>query len=42
MTLTGFYLVQSVQIMAQRSALGPVFPLLAASVGQVGGSPVAG
>ena len=42
MTLTGFYLVRSVQIMAQRPALGPVFPLLATSVGQVAGSPVAG
>jgi MFS transporter, DHA1 family, inner membrane transport protein len=42
MTLTGFYLVRSVQIMAERPALGPVFPLLATSVGQVVGSPVAG
>lgn len=42
MTLTGFYLVRSVQIMAARPALGPVFPLLATSVGQVVGSPVAG
>jgi predicted MFS family arabinose efflux permease len=42
MTLTGFYLVRSVQIMAERPALGPVFPLLATSVGQVLGSPVAG
>lgn len=42
MTLTGFYLVRSVQIMAERPALGPVFPLLATSLGQVAGSPVAG
>lgn len=42
MTLTGFYLVRSVQIMAERPALGPVLPLLATSVGQVAGSPVAG
>lgn len=42
MTLTGFYLVRSVQIMAERPALGPVFPLLATSVGQVAGSSVAG
>jgi predicted MFS family arabinose efflux permease len=42
MTLTGFYLVRSVQIMDERPALGPVFPLLATSVGQVVGSPIAG
>jgi predicted MFS family arabinose efflux permease len=42
MTLTGFYLVRSVQIMDERPALGPVFPLLATSVGQVAGSPIAG
>jgi predicted MFS family arabinose efflux permease len=42
MTLTGFYLVRSTQIMDERPALGPVFPLLATSLGQVAGSPVAG
>ncbi|MCG5525595.1 MFS transporter [Ectothiorhodospira haloalkaliphila] len=42
MILTGFYLVRSIQIMDQAPALGPVMPLLATSLGQVAGSPLAG
>ncbi|WP_163558209.1 MFS transporter [Halomonas sp. NO4] len=42
MILTGFYLVRSTQIMAQAPAFAPVLPLLATSVGQVAGSPLAG
>ncbi|MGM0677935.1 MFS transporter [Ectothiorhodospira marina] len=42
MTLTGFYLVRSIQIMEQAPSLGPVVPLLATSIGQVAGSPLAG
>lgn len=42
MTLTGFYLVQGVRIMADRPALGPVMPLLATTVGQAVGSPLSG
>ncbi|UYG08546.1 MFS transporter [Halomonas sp. M4R1S46] len=42
MTLTGFYLVRSIQIMVDAPSLGPVWPLLATSVGQVAGSPLAG
>ncbi|MDN3557681.1 MFS transporter [Halomonas maura] len=42
MTLTGFYLVRSTQIMVDAPSLGPVWPLLATSVGQVAGSPLAG
>jgi DHA1 family inner membrane transport protein len=42
MTLTGFYLVQGVRIMAERPALGPVMPLLATTIGQALGSPLAG
>jgi predicted MFS family arabinose efflux permease len=42
MTLTGFYLVRSVEIMVHRPAVGPVPPLIATSCGQVAGSAVAG
>ena len=42
MTLTGFYLVQGVRIMAERPALGPVMPLLATTTGQAVGSPLSG
>lgn len=42
MTLTGFYLVQGVRIMADRPALGPVMPLLATTIGQAVGSPMSG
>ncbi|TVR80135.1 MAG: MFS transporter [Rhodospirillales bacterium] len=42
MTLTGFYLVQGVRIMAERPALGPVVPLLATAIGQAVGSPLSG
>ncbi|WP_445158432.1 MFS transporter [Halomonas sp. E14] len=42
MTLTGFHLVRSIEIMAESPAFGPVLPLLATSVGQVIGSPLAG
>ncbi|QTP60338.1 MFS transporter [Billgrantia antri] len=42
MTLTGFYLVRSIQIMTEVPAFAPVLPLLATSVGQVAGSPLAG
>lgn len=42
MTLTGFYLVLGVRIMAERPALGPVMPLLATTIGQATGSPLAG
>lgn len=42
MTLTGFYLVQGVRIMAERPALGPVMPLLATTIGQAIGSPLSG
>lgn len=42
MTLTGFYLVRGVRIMAGRPALGPVMPLLATTIGQAVGSPLAG
>ncbi|PMR68931.1 MFS transporter [Halomonas heilongjiangensis] len=42
MTLTGFYLVRSIQIMTEAPAFAPVLPLLATSVGQVAGSPLAG
>ncbi len=42
MTLTGFYLVQGVRIMAERPALGPVMPLLATTIGQAVGSPLGG
>ncbi|MBW6390085.1 MFS transporter [Billgrantia antri] len=42
MMLTGFYLVRSTQIMTEAPAFAPVLPLLATSVGQVAGSPLAG
>ncbi|GAA0565045.1 MFS transporter [Halomonas salifodinae] len=42
MTLSGFYLVRSTQIMTEAPAFAPVLPLLATSVGQVAGSPLAG
>lgn len=42
MTLTGFYLVRGVRIMAGRPALGPVLPLLATTIGQTAGSPLSG
>lgn len=42
MTLTGFYLVRGVRIMAGRPALGPVLPLLATTIGQAVGSPLSG
>ncbi|QOR40011.1 MFS transporter [Billgrantia diversa] len=42
MILTGFHLVRSVEIMADAPAFAPVLPLLATSVGQVAGSPLAG
>lgn len=42
MTLTGFYLVRSIQIMVEAPSLGPVLPLLATSIGQAVGSPLAG
>lgn len=42
MTLTGFYLVQGVRIMAERPAFGPVLPLLATTIGQAVGSPLSG
>lgn len=42
MTLTGFYLVRGIEIMEEAPAFGPVLPLLATSVGQVAGSPLAG
>ncbi|WP_456267787.1 MFS transporter [Kushneria sp. AK178] len=42
MTLTGFYLVRGTQIMLDTPSLGPIPPLLATSVGQVAGSPLAG
>ena len=42
MTLTGFYLVQGVRIMADRPAFGPVMPLLATTIGQAVGSPLSG
>lgn len=42
MTLTGFYLVQGVRVMAERPDLGPVMPLLATTIGQAVGSPLAG
>ncbi|WP_111413547.1 MFS transporter [Billgrantia lactosivorans] len=42
MTLTGFYLVRSLQIMTEVPAFAPVLPLLATSAGQVAGSPLAG
>ncbi|MCE9663280.1 MFS transporter [Halomonas sp. M5N1S17] len=42
MILTGFYLVRSTQIMTEAPAFAPVLPLLATSVGQVAGSPLAG
>jgi len=42
MTLTGFYLVRGVRIMAERPALGPVMPLLATTIGQALGSPLSG
>ncbi|MCE8040168.1 MFS transporter [Halomonas sp. MCCC 1A11062] len=42
MTLTGFYLVRGIEIMEEAPAVGPVLPLLATSVGQVAGSPLAG
>ncbi|MEX2643083.1 MAG: MFS transporter [Acetobacterales bacterium] len=42
MTLTGFYLVRGVRIMAERAALGPVMPLLATTIGQAAGSPLSG
>lgn len=42
MTLTGFYLVRSTQVMPEAPAFGPVLPLLATSTGQVAGSPLAG
>ncbi len=42
MILTGFYLVRSTQIMVEAPSLGPVLPLLATSIGQVAGSPLAG
>ncbi|MCE8003200.1 MFS transporter [Billgrantia ethanolica] len=42
MTLTGFYLVRGIEIMEDAPAFGPVLPLLATSVGQVTGSPLAG
>ncbi|REC94479.1 MFS transporter [Kushneria indalinina] len=42
MTLTGFYLVRGTQIMLDTPSLGPIPPLLATSIGQVVGSPLAG
>ena len=42
MTLTGFYLVRGVRIMAERPAFGPVMPLLATTIGQAVGSPLSG
>ncbi|MCH4562242.1 MFS transporter [Halomonas sp. EGI 63088] len=42
MTLSGFYLVRSTQIMTEAPSFAPVLPLLATSVGQVAGSPLAG
>lgn len=42
MTLTGFYLVRGTQIMLDTPSLGPIPPLLATSIGQVIGSPLAG
>lgn len=42
MTLSGFYLVRSTQIMVDAPSFGPVLPLLATSIGQVAGSPLAG
>ncbi|WP_440997393.1 MFS transporter [Arhodomonas sp. SL1] len=42
MALTGFYLVRSIEILADHPALGPVLPLIATSSGQVMGSPVGG
>ncbi len=42
MTLTGFHLVRSIEILSDAPAFGPVLPLLATSVGQVVGSPLAG
>ncbi|HKK29760.1 MAG TPA: MFS transporter [Alphaproteobacteria bacterium] len=42
MTLTGFYLVQGVRVMAERPALGPVMPLVATTIGQAVGSPLSG
>ncbi|WP_148255377.1 MFS transporter [Aidingimonas lacisalsi] len=42
MTLTGFHLVRSTQIMTEAPSFAPVMPLLATSVGQVAGSPLAG
>ncbi|SFU68346.1 MFS transporter [Halomonas korlensis] len=42
MTLSGFYLVRSTQIMTEAPSFAPVLPLLATSVGQIAGSPLAG
>jgi len=42
MTLTGLCLVDSVRIMTDRPALGPVIPFLAIACGQIAGSPVGG
>lgn len=42
MTLSGFYLVRSTQIMTEAPSFAPVMPLLATSIGQVAGSPLAG
>lgn len=42
MTLTGFYLVRGTRIMLDTPSLGPIPPLLATSIGQVIGSPLAG
>ncbi|ART64106.1 MFS transporter [Kushneria marisflavi] len=42
MTLTGFYLIRGTEIMLDTPSLGPVPPLLATSIGQIMGSPLAG
>lgn len=42
MTLSGFYLVSSTHIMTEAPSFAPVLPLLATSVGQIAGSPLAG
>jgi predicted MFS family arabinose efflux permease len=42
MTLSGFYLVRSTQIMTEAPSFAPVLPLLATSVGQIAGSPLSG
>ncbi len=42
MSLTGLYLMTGIRLLPGRLSLGPVFPLMAVSLGQAAGSPIVG